>query len=424
MTEINIITKETHIVHSRLAYVVDFLNTIFDLTFRIKSEKTGVSTDSFNIIYSSKEEEQEELFTIYACNKEIDNHPPFTEDPSFRLYPSPKEKNFSIQYDIFKSIFFMLSRWEEYDSEKDHHQRFGHTSSFLFQHHQLQTPIVDYWILDLKESLQEKFHIPIELKQRQKIISTVDVDTMYAYKHGNLFHTCGALIKNIIQRDFSLIKQKYKVLTGQEEDPFDNFNTIRKLHSDHNIKPLVFIHCGDFKSYDRPNSFRHDAFKKIVQQLEEFAEIGIHPSYHSLNNRALIQEEIHRLEDIIGKKVTKSRFHYLRFNLPSSYEDLISCGITEDYSMGYSQTNGFRAGTTFAFPFYNIEDECTRPLVIHPLHIMDTTTLMYENMKNRMKVVSEIKNCNGTLYSLIHNNYLKEKGEQNNLTDLFYAHED
>lgn len=424
MTEINIITKETHIVHSRLAYVVDFLNTIFDLTFRIKSEKSGASTDSFNIIYSSKEEEQEDLFTIYACNKEMSNHPPFTEDPSFRLYPSPKEKNFSIQYDIFKSIFFMLSRWEEYDSEKDHHQRFGHTSSFLFQHHQLQTPIVDYWITDLKESLQDRFHISIELKQRQKIISTVDVDTMYAYKHGNLFHTCGALIKNIIHRDFSLIKQKYKVLTGLEEDPFDNFNIIRKLHSDHNIKPLVFIHCGDFKSYDRPNSFRQDAFKKIVQQLEEFAEIGIHPSYRSLNNRALIQEEIHRLEDIIGKKVTKSRFHYLRFNLPSSYEDLILCGITEDYSMGYSQTNGFRAGTTFAFPFYNIKNECTRPLVIHPLHIMDTTTLMYENMKNRMKVVSEIKNCNGTLYSLIHNNYLKEKGEQNNLTDLFYAHED
>ena len=52
-----------------------------------------------------------------------------------------------------------------------------------------------------------------------------------------------------------------------------------------------------------------------------------------------------------------SRFHYIKMHFPESYRNLITAGINEDYSMGYPEEPGFRAGIARPFYFYDIVEE-------------------------------------------------------------------
>ena len=85
----------------------------------------------------------------------------------------------------------------------------------------------------------------------------------------------------------------------------------------------------------------------------EFQENARPSSYFGL------KKEISRLNDITSGSIIMSRFHYLRFSLPESYQILIEAGIKEDYSMGYVDRIGFRAGTCTPFYFYDLNNEKT-----------------------------------------------------------------
>ena len=81
----------------------------------------------------------------------------------------------------------------------------------------------------------------------------------------------------------------------------------------------------------------------------------------------MIRVEKQRLEHILGETVYHNRFHFLRFTLPQSYQQLLACGISDDYSMGYADQIGFRAGTCTPFYFYDLENEIQTTLKVHPL---------------------------------------------------------
>ena len=71
----------------------------------------------------------------------------------------------------------------------------------------------------------------------------------------------------------------------------------------------------------------------------------------------LLKLKFHVLQTILGKEVISSRFHYIRLLMPKSYKDLVSAGISEDYSMGYPDEPGFRAGIARPFFFYDVEED-------------------------------------------------------------------
>ena len=92
------------------------------------------------------------------------------------------------------------------------------------------------------------------------------------------------------------------------------------------------------------------------------------------------EEELHSLERVLKKDVTKSRQHFLKLNFPKSYRNLLELEITDDYSMGFASESGFRAGICTPFRFYDLEQEIETPLVVHPFPFMDGTYIYYKNM--------------------------------------------
>ncbi len=111
---------------------------------------------------------------------------------------------------------------------------------------------------------------------------------------------------------------------------------------------------------------------RVIKNVAKDGTVGIHPSYYSDDGEKLIKEK-KAVEHISGKHINISRQHYIRLRLPATYRMLIKNEIADDYSMGYGSHLGFRAGTGNSFPWYDLEQETTTPLRVHPFCFMDTT---------------------------------------------------
>jgi len=83
--------------------------------------------------------------------------------------------------------------------------------------------------------------------------------------------------------------------------------------------------------------------------------------------------------------------------------------------MGYASHQGFRAGTSRPFRFFDIENDAPTNLTVHPFAIMDGTLRDYQDLDAEQSlevaknVIDEVKKVNGTFCYLTHNETLGGK---------------
>ena len=143
--------------------------------------------------------------------------------------------------------------------------------------------------------------------------------------------------------------------------------------------------------------------------MSETIEIGIHGSYGSNDAEFQLGTEMGRLADITGKEVAKNRQHYLMINLPFTYQALLRQQITDDYTMGYADIAGFRAGTARIFNWFDLHKNESTALRIHPFTYMDGTLHEYlklspaEAKKKISSLYEEICHYGGQFSYIWHN---------------------
>lgn len=313
-------------------------------------------------------------------------------------------------FDVFAACFYFLTRYEEYLPHiRDKFGRFKPESSALFQHGLLAKPVVDIWALEFGKRLG----IQVNPKKRKYVFQTTyDVDAAWSYLHKGFFRTAGGFVRDLLAGNYDEIKHRHRVLRKKETDPFDSFELQFRLQEEFHLKPIYFIHCGDYDTNDKSISIRKDAFKALIKHIGDHADVGIHPSYSSYLDRERLQIEVERLSSVLNREVTKSRQHFLRMTLPRSYQCLVELDITDDYTMGYASQVGFRAGTATTYRFYDLENDMATSLWVHPFAAMDGTMNDYLNLNitdsyNLLsKLVDEVKKVGGTFIFLTHNETL------------------
>ncbi len=313
-------------------------------------------------------------------------------------------------FDVFAAVFFLITRYEEYLPQvRDQYGRFTPQSSCLYGMGMLAKPVVDIWIYEFAKRL----NIEDLVKQRSYSFQpTYDVDAAWAYLHKGFFRTAGAYVRDALKGDWEEIRHRNRVIFKHEPDPFDSFEYQFQLQEEYHLKPIYFIHCGDYDTNDKSISIRQDAFRALIKRIGDYADVGIHPSFSSYLDPVRLQTEVERLSSVLNREVTKSRQHFLRMIMPRSYQRLIELDIHDDYTMGYASQVGFRAGTATAFRFYDLESDVTTSLTIHPFAVMDGTLKDYLKLSNAdayneiVKVVDEVRKVNGTFIYLTHNETL------------------
>lgn len=291
------------------------------------------------------------------------------------FFPTPLS---ALPFDPFAVCFYLVTRYEEYLAgiNYDEHGRFCIEDSIAYRYGFHRVPMVNIIAEGLATLVQK--HFPKWEYQRQEFhfLPTFDVDIAYRYKGKTAIRFCGSLAKAILKFDFGSVGKLAKTLFSNSIcDDFDTFARHEEIAKRRSVRPIHFILTAPFGKYDRNIDFRSKAFRELIQQLQTFSDIGLHPSYHSLENPALVAKEKFRLEEILGKPITRSRQHFLRLRFPDSFRTLEACGILEDYSLGWPDEVGFRASVSTPFPFYDLEQERESRLIIHPLHVMDGALL-------------------------------------------------
>ncbi len=348
------------------------------------------------------------LFEENIQNQVIDCFTAYDNKAFFKTQPS------DFPFDIFAASFYLLSRYEEYlPHEKDMYGRYGCENSIALREGFLHLPLINLWVKDFAEYLNQKFPAINYQLQAFSFLPTYDIDIAYSYKHKGLIRNIGGFLR-------SPSIERLQVLTGKIKDPFDCYEYLQQLHLKFNLKPIYFfLVAAKNGQYDKNILPHSDAMWGLIGLHAKKDKIGLHPSWQSGDNRSLLKKEKEQLEAMadIGQatlsgQTSISRQHYIRFNLPEGYQRLIAAGITDDYSMGYGSTNGFRASVASSFFWYDLEKDQQTVLRIHPFCFMDANAYYEQrqkpdvSLKELQHYLAICKKVNGALITIWHNNFL------------------
>lgn len=313
-----------------------------------------------------------------------------------------------LPYDIFAASFYLLSRYEEYlPHVKDEYGRFLASESVAFKQKFLNQPVVDIWAYKLKDVLVKRFpdyKFPVRSYNVQPVI---DVPMAYYFKHKGLLRTIGGTLNDLRRFKLKQLYFRYLVLFGFKRDPYDTFRWIIRKQNNCNFKFMVLFLIGDYSTYDKNINTNKKEFVSLIKSVADYCDVGIKASYLALDDVSILKKEKLKMEAITHTHLKAVRHSFSKLNLPISYRNLVELEINQDYSMGYIDTLGFRAGTCTPFQFYDLDYEVQTPLQINPYQCLDYALLKYnselDKTEHLQKIIREVKAVNGTFIPVFHN---------------------
>lgn len=322
-----------------------------------------------------------------------------------------------IPFDIISAIFFMVSRFEEYfPSEKDEYGRFREKNSLTGKYGLTRIPIVDKWCHFLKSVIEAKFNVLLPVITHN-VTYTFDIDVAYAFKGRSILRNILSLGKDLVSFNFSNILDKLNFVLGKTQDTFDTYDFI---NSAKNInKKFFFLLAKEKQRYNHNLNPESETLQKLIKEVAATYDTGIHPSYYTTTDNALLTQEISSLKNIINLPITISRQHYLRLSFPETYQNLSDAGIRYDYTLMYAEQPGFRAGTNYAFPFFNVVTNKITDLIIQPSCVMDSmfrddlNITAAESMAIYIELLEKVKLYGGNMVCIWHNDLLAHRPKIN-----------
>jgi len=337
--------------------------------------------------------------------------------------------------DIFASMFFMLTRWEEYVNKKrDVHDRFIGNESLAYKYNFIDRPIINEYV-EMIWNILIYLGFKHERKNRKfEIMLTHDVDSPFSFNFKPIFYK----IKNIgadiiLRKNFNNAFNKFISIFYKDinkklkyDDNF-TFNYILEQSEKRNLKShFYFIPRGTYKqqfNYDISNIIIINLIKTILSRGHY---IGIHGSYETYDNMEIFKEDINYFRKVLDLnkiicEIKGGRQHFLRFIIPYTYYNYAESLLEYDTTLSYADISGFRCGTCYEFtPFDFIKRKIINIKEI-PLIVMDATinSAQYMNLGYTekglfyiMKLKDRCKKYNGIFCLLWHNSELKNKKEK------------
>ncbi|MCF3111225.1 polysaccharide deacetylase family protein [Niabella sp. CC-SYL272] len=324
----------------------------------------------------------------------------------------------ALGFDMFAAAFYLLSRYEEYlPFEKDQYGRFPATASLAHKNGFLKTPLINYWARSLKEQLTLVFPGASFRETTFLFVPTYDIDMAWSYQYKGFWRNGLNFIKEAVGFQFSAFSKRFKVLTGKEKDPFDQFGWLNRLHEQYQLKPYYFFLVAEQTNrYDKNISPHNKAMKALVTDHAIRYPVGLHPSWRSNIAFGVLKKEKELLSAITGTVINASRQHFLKLAFPQTYRHLLKAGILFDFSMGYADDNGFRASVASPFCWYDLDAETATDLLIFPFCFMEGTSVFYKKegpdagLAELQKLYNEVKNVKGFFSIIWHNSSFTDEG--------------
>lgn len=380
---INITTPSNHIEERN--YVI---KTVFDSFLGLEYDLKYEATNSTILSWDNKSISFRETFwdnggtcyqnlpkVIYLNNRFIveDTIPVLYGDDFLQI----ENNHIDCGIDVFSSIFFMLTRWEEsVVTNRDKHNRFIGKESIAFKAGFLHRPIVNEYIemvwnmllfLGFKEKRKER---------RFEIVPTHDVDM--PYMKDRFLKISKDIIKRILSRNNESIPLLFHYYF---KDPYNTFNFLMKVSEGLGVKSHFYLMSSDMNISEYKNSpYITSRYQRILNGIRKRGHIlGFHPGYFSVCNEECWRKEKENVGKYFGIVPDEGRQHYLKFNIPQTFSFWENNGMRLDSTLSYHDVEGFRCGTGDVFPVFNFLEKKEYNLKERPLIIMDCTLVDYQS---------------------------------------------
>lgn len=299
--------------------------------------------------------------------------------------------NGHLNLDVIGSTFFMLSRYEELiKASRDRNDRFPAAASLAVERGFLYRPVVDEYIEILWSAMVKVWPQLTRPRTAGTMVVTCDVDEPYERWIASPWLLAQGLAGALLRRRSvgcagRRLRNAWSSRQGRYQfDPNWNFAWYMNTLESHGYRGIFyFIPTSGRTPFDCTYSLTERRIKELLKSMSDRGhQIGMHGSYHTYRNAALLQRERMSLIDacrIAGADagVIGNRQHYLRWDAGQTADHLEHAGFTYDSTGGYPDNPGFRYGSTRTFPMWSWTRQAPLKLRQHPLILMEGSVISY-----------------------------------------------
>lgn len=343
--------------------------------------------------------------------------------------------------DLVASSFFLLSCYEEMlFSEQDVYGRFPAEASLAVRQGFIGRPLVNEYaelLWSWISSLCGDFHRESPWGEHEYAFClTHDIDHL-AKKRNQQGDSRGVLSAIMSGHPHRAMRKANAVARGLlSRDPYDTFDYLLRLASDHNLASTYFFLTGRQPDGWGGGYLIDDpklavAVRKVVRAG---CEVGLHTGYDSFIDGAAIREEVTLLTEKmreLGLSTTDAmgcRQHFLRWDASKSWSAREGAGVLYDSSLTFAGRPGFRAGLCHPFRPFDLKSRRVLDLYEIPLVVMDGTLTdqNYLGLKRAgaldtaLSLLDCVRQFHGVFSILWHNSTL-DKEEQPELGGVLEA---
>ncbi|MFM1807875.1 MAG: hypothetical protein RLZZ242_600 [Bacteroidota bacterium] len=323
----------------------------------------------------------------------------------------------TIPFDVFAASFFLLSRYEEYlPHQKDEWGRFRAIESVLSDRQEaMKRPLVDLWALKLKHVIQEAFPDTVFNERAYEVKVVLPVVASHKFKFRSLSRHVFESAVDLVQLKFGEVKDRLTTLVFFRTDPFDHYLETKAKLDERQVELLLFFQFSRYDMKDRNVSWSKSKFGFFLKHMNDYLEIGYCRSRFALDEPEVFKSEFRKLQQLLHRPIRRTVMANNRILLPNAYQELVQEEVQEDYSMGYTDVIGFRAGTCTPFPFYDLGLEIEQPLRVYPVCVSHTSLERFdkETIASQLsQLAAQVRAVQGTLCAQFSNEYIERIGEK------------
>ncbi|MGR2882811.1 hypothetical protein ABMX65_13440 [Vibrio vulnificus] len=331
------------------------------------------------------------------------------------------EGNINVASDLFGLSFFLLTGLNEFlDNTRDKHGRFPGKSSINFKLGFLDRPVVDEYAAMLKRMIQQLDSSYSFSNRVGKTVVTCDVDWPFNPRLKQFKHAVMGVAIELLERKnvkaamgvaFDFVMSK---LGFNREDKFlKSVYWIMEENEKLDNQVVFFFIPGNTSILDTDYTLSCGALGDILRDIHERGHIiGTHPGYHTIDNQENFKTIVNTLSQAAeeaGIQIDEfhNRQHFLRWDIHSTAQILCKLGVDFDYTCGYPDVAGFKAGTAYRFTMFDLVSQSPLQIKQVPLIAMESTIInsRYEGLGYSEEALQRFK--------LLKSNALKYGGDFN-----------
>jgi hypothetical protein len=287
--------------------------------------------------------------------------------------------------DVFGSVFFLLSRYEELATPvRDTRDRATAAGTLAGRAGLLDRPLADEYAELLWSALRSLWPQLTRPARAYRLLVSHDVDRPF-FTRGGLRDTLRRAAWDVQRRDprmaaLRLVSHRFSANHVSPIDPHDTFDFLMRESEARGLRSaFYFMTRRSARVEDADYDLTHPWIRRLITKIGQRGhELGLHPSYDSYLDAALLAREARDLMDTapslgVRQEAWGGRQHYLRFRVPETWQAWQDAGLAYDSSSSFSEQVGFRSGTCREHAVFNLKTRQALSLRERPLVFMEAS---------------------------------------------------